>query len=199
MATMPGREPLPANGTDPARSVMPARIPSGRGRELGVFGWLFCKLAARLSRIPEFHVFTMLAQHKRLFWSWAPFSGMLLNIGRLPKRDTELVILRVAHLRGCEYELQHHRRIALRNGIDADSQAKALAWPMADGLSARERALLVGVDELIATRTMSDASWRRLAGCLDRRQLIEFVTLVGQYDALAMTLNTVGVPLDFAD
>jgi len=29
--------------------------------------------------------------------------------------------------------------------------------------------------------------------------LIEFVTLVGRYDALAMTLNTFGIPLDFAD
>jgi hypothetical protein len=31
---------------------------------------------------------------------------------------------------------------------------------------------------------------------LDRPQLIEFVILVGQYDALAMTLTTFGVPLD---
>jgi alkylhydroperoxidase family enzyme len=55
---------------------------------------------------------------------------------------------------------------------------------------------LAGVDELIAMRTMSDANWRSLAVYFDRRQLIEFVTLVGQYDALAMTLNTLGVPMD---
>ena len=30
-------------------------------------------------------------------------------------------------------------------------------------------------------------------------QLIEFVTLVGQYDALAMTLNTLGVRMDYPD
>ena len=46
---------------------------------------------------------------------------------------------------------------------------------------------------------MSDEGWRLLAGHLDRRQLIEFVTLVGQYDALAMTLNTLGVPMDYPD
>jgi alkylhydroperoxidase family enzyme len=82
-----------------------------------VFGWLFCKPAARLSGVPEFHVFTMLARHKRLFWSWASFSGILLSRGRLPRSDTELVILRMAHLRGGEYEGQHHRRIALRHGV----------------------------------------------------------------------------------
>jgi AhpD family alkylhydroperoxidase len=134
-----------------------------------------------------------------LFWSWAPLSGVLLHLGRLPKRDAEAVILRVGHLRGCEYELQQHRRLALRRGVDADTQAKVFAWPSADGLSERQRTLLTGVDELIATRTMTDASWQSLAGHLDRRQLIEFVTLVGQYDALAMTLNTLGVPMDFPD
>jgi 4-carboxymuconolactone decarboxylase len=98
-----------------------------------VFGWLFCKPAAPLSGVPEFHLFTMLARHKRLFWSWASFSGILLSRGRLPRSDTELVILRMAHLGGCEYEGQHHRRIALRQGVDADWQAKVLAWPAADG------------------------------------------------------------------
>ena len=100
----------------------------------------------------------------------------------------------------CEYELQQHRRLALRRGVDAGTQEKVFAWPQAaDGLTAREQALLASVDELIATRAMSDAGWRLLAGYLDRRQLIEFVTLVGQYDALAMTLSTLGVPFDYPD
>jgi AhpD family alkylhydroperoxidase len=192
-------EPLPANRIDPLPAVRALRIPPGGRRELGLFGWLFCKLAARVWGVPEFHLFTVLAQQRRLFWSWAPFSGVLLHLGRLPKRDAEVVILRVGHLRGCEYELQQHRRLALRRGVDADTQAKVFAWPSADGLSERQRTLLTGVDELIATRTVTDASWQSLAGHLDRRQLIEFVTLVGQYDALAMTLNTLGVPMDYPD
>jgi AhpD family alkylhydroperoxidase len=192
-------EPLPANRIDPLPAVRAPRIPPGGRRELGLFGWLFCKLAARVWGVPEFHLFTVLAQQRRLFWSWAPFSGVLLHLGRLPKRDAEVVILRVGHLRGCEYELQQHRRLALRRGVGADTQAKVFAWPSADGLSERQRTLLTGVDELIATRTVTDASWQSLAGHLDRRQLIEFVTLVGQYDALAMTLNTLGVPMDYPD
>ena len=193
---MTSREPLPANRVDP----MPTpRIPPGGRRELGLFGWLFCKLTARVWGVPEFHLFTVLAQHKRLFWSWAPFSGILLNRGRLPKRDAELVILRVGHLRSSEYELQQHRRIALRRGVDAETQRAIFAWPDADGLSERQRTLLTGVDDLIATRMLSDQTWQLLSQYLDRRQLIEFVTLVGQYDALAMTLNTLGVPMDFPD
>jgi AhpD family alkylhydroperoxidase len=157
---------------------------------------MFCKLAARVWGVPEFHLFTALAQHKRLFWSWLPFSGVLLYRGRLPKQDTEVAILRVGHLRGCQYELQQHRRLALRRGVDETTQAEVFAWPNEDGLSERMRALLTGVDELVANRTLSEQSWQRLSEHLDRPQLIEFVILVGQYDALAMTLTTFGVPLD---
>ncbi len=121
---------------------------------------------------------------------------MLLYLGRLPKQDAEVIILRVGHLRGCAYELQQHRRLALRRGVDDHTQAEVFAWPNAEGLSMRHRALLTGVDELLSTRMLSEQTWRQLGEYLDRRQLIEFVTLVGQYDALAMTLNTLGVPLD---
>ena len=119
--------------------------------------------------------------------------------GRLAGADTELAILRVGHLRGCEYELQQHRRIAVTRGVDEQNQAAIFGWPQSRGLSWRQQVLLGAVDELIAGRTLSDPTWRRLSGFLDRRQLIEFVTVVGQYDALAMTLTALRVPLDYPD
>jgi len=189
---------LPATRSDPAPAPA-CRVPPGGRRELGWFGWLFCRFAAWVWGVPEFHLFTVLAQHRRLFWAWAPFAGILLRRGRLPGADTELAILRVGHLRGCEYELQQHRRIALRRGLDAQAQAAIFGWPQSGGLSWRQQVLLAGVDELVTDRGLGDETWRRLSGFLDRRQLIEFVTLVGQYDALAMTLTTLGVPMDYPD
>ncbi|HMZ13345.1 MAG TPA: carboxymuconolactone decarboxylase family protein, partial [Mycobacterium sp.] len=88
---------------------------------------------------------------------------------------------------------------ALTRGVDLDTQAAVFAWPSTDGLSPRHRALLTGVDQLIKDRAISDDTWRQLSGYLDRRQLIEFVTLVGQYDALALSLNTLRVPMDYPD
>lgn len=181
------------------------RIPPGGRRELGLVGWLFCKASARVWGVPEVHLFTTLAQHRRLFWPWLPFSGTLLRRGRLPASDTELAILRVGHLRGSRYELQQHRRIALRRGIGEAEQRAIFAWPDVkrghdgDGLSPRQQVLLVAVDELISARMISDPVWRQLSELLDRRQLIEFVTLVGQYDALALSLNNLGVPMDYPD
>jgi AhpD family alkylhydroperoxidase len=174
----------------------PARIPPGGFRELGLLNWAFSKVAARAARVPQVHLFTTLGQHRRLFWTWLPFGGMLLGLGKLPRVDTELVILRVGHLRDCEYELQQHRRIAKRRGINADTQARIAQGAHADGLTERQRALLTATDELIGTRTLSHHTWQSLARHLDRSQLIEFVTLASQYDALAATLMTLKVPLD---
>lgn len=182
-----------------AATAGPVRVPPGGRRELGLLAWVFSWLAARIMRIPQMHLFTVLGQHRRLFWPWLIYSTMLLWLGRLRWRDTESVILRVGHLRGCEYELQQHRRMARRRGVDADMQAKVFAFPRADGLPRRDRVLLGAVDELVAGRTLSTESWRALAAYLNRQQLIEFVTLVGQYDALAMTLNTLQVPLDYPE
>ena len=177
----------------------PDRIPPGDRRNLGPATWAFTRLAARIMKLPQVHLFTTLGQHRRLFWSWLPFGALLLSFGKLPRRDAELVILRVAHLRGCEYELQQHRRIAKRRGVDTETQQKIFEGPGAEGLADRDRTLLSAVDELIDKRTLSQQTWESLSRYLDRPQLIEFVTLVGQYDALAATLNALRVPLDYPD
>ena len=59
----------------------------------------------------------MLGQHRLLFLAWLPFCGYLLYVGKLSRKDAELVILRVGHLRDCEYELQQHRRLARSRGV----------------------------------------------------------------------------------
>jgi AhpD family alkylhydroperoxidase len=176
------------------------RIPSGRFRELGPVNWVVAKLAARKVRAPEMHLFTTLGQRQLLFWIWAIYSGRLLR-GRLPAIDTELVILRVAHLRSCEYELQHHRNMARAQGLDADLQATIFAWPdisedVRNRLSPRQRALLAATDEFVEDRAITDATWQQLAGHLDRRQLIEFCLLASQYDGLAATMSALEIPLD---
>ena len=178
------------------------RIPSGRLRQLGPVNWVFAKLAARSVGAPEMHLFTTLGQRQALFWAWSIYGGRLLR-GRLPRIDTELVILRVAHLRSSEYELQHHRRMARQEGLDANMQATIFAWPEApdgDGprtiLSARQQALLKATDELVNDRSISDGTWRQLATHLDRRRLIEFCLLTTQYDGLAATISALDIPLD---
>jgi alkylhydroperoxidase family enzyme len=180
----------------PVETGQVCRIPSGRFRDLGLINWILAKSAARRVGAPQMHLFATLGQHKRLFLSMMPYSALLLR-GRLPLVDTELVILRVAHLRGSEYELQHHRRMGRRRGLDDRTQGAIFAWPNpTGGLTDRQRALLSATDEFINDRSISAQVWQRLSGHLDRRQLIEFCMLAGQYDGLAATLSALEIPLD---
>jgi alkylhydroperoxidase family enzyme len=180
-----------------------ARIPSStKLRRLGPVNWVMARAAARNLSAPEMHLFTTLGQRQGLFWAWSLYGGRLLR-GRLPRVDTELVILRVAHLRSSEYELQHHRRMARKCGLDSHMQATIFAWPDApdgDGprviLSARQQALLNATDELIKNRTITSDTWQQLAMHLNRHRLIEFCLLATQYDGLAATISALNIELD---
>jgi AhpD family alkylhydroperoxidase len=183
--------------TGTAETGQVGRIPpSGRLRDLGLLNWIVAKFAARTVGARQMHLFATLGQHKRLFLAMMPYSALLLR-GRLPRADTELVILRVAHLRGSEYELQQHRRLGRRRGLDDQTQAMIFAWPNPAGrLTDRQQALLHATDEFINNRSISPEVWQQLSSHLDRRQLIEFCMLAGQYDGLAATMSALQIPLD---
>jgi AhpD family alkylhydroperoxidase len=178
----------------------PARIPStGSLRELGPIGWIIAKAGARVIRAPRFHLMETIGQHKLLFLAWLPFSGVLLNWGRLSRRDAELVILRVGHLRNCEYELQQHRRLARTRGLDDETQARIFKGPDSEGLTDKQRVLITATDEFVVTRGVSPETWATLSGHMSKPALIEFCMLAAQYDGLAATISTLNVPLDFPD
>ena len=178
----------------------PPRVPATSGlRDIGPINWAICRLGARGIRAPEFHLFNALSRHPSLFWSWLPFSGVLLYWGRLSRFEAERVILRVGHLRECEYELQQHRRLARSRGVDKALLDKVFQGPDADGLTDRQRVLLRATDEFVLARRVTPETWASLAGYLNTKQLIEFCLLAGQYDTLAATMNTLQLPLDFPD
>ncbi|WP_167106775.1 carboxymuconolactone decarboxylase family protein [Mycobacterium sp. DL592] len=178
---------------------MAERIPPGGRRELGVVNWAIARAGARAIRAPRMHLFDVLGQHRLLFLSFLPYSHVLLNGGKLSKKDKELVILRVGHLRGSEYELQQHRRLARSRGLDTAVQERIFAGPDADGLTERQRILLTAVDEFILNRDLTDETFAELSRHLNRQQIIELCALAGHYDTIAAILATLRVPMDFRD
>lgn len=178
---------------------MAQRIPPADRRDLGLINWAISRIAARAIRAPEMHLFTTMGRHRLLFRSFLPYSGVLLIWGKLSKADKELVILRVGHLRGSEYELQQHRRLARSRGLDSALQDRIFAGPTAPGLTDRERALMTAVDEFVLQRDLSDATFDTLSAHLSTEQIIEFCSLAGYYDAIAAILATLRVPMDFPD
>lgn len=172
------------------------RIRPGTRSEIGWINWTVASIAGRVAGTTPPNLFLTLARHRRLFRSWLRFAGRLMPRGTLPWNETELVILRVAHLRKSRYEYEHHVRLGRRAGL-RDEDFEAITRPLDKGAwSARQMAILTAVDLLVLDRDLDDDAWASLGAHLDDRALIELLMLVGHYEMLATFLETLRVPLD---
>jgi AhpD family alkylhydroperoxidase len=173
------------------------RIAPGGRREIGLLNAGIAKAAGIATRGRPPHIFTTLGRHRGLFRRWLWFAGALMPGGKLPREETELLILRVAHNTGCEYEWSHHERMGRRAGLSDEEIARVREGPAAPGWAERRALLLSAADELHAERRIGDELWGRLSAELDEVRLIELCMLVGHYEMLAMTLNSLEVEPDF--
>ncbi|MDT4938859.1 MAG: hypothetical protein QOG80_2530 [Pseudonocardiales bacterium] len=175
---------------------MNARIEPGGFREAGPFAWGFSHVAGLVTRSTPPNLFLTLGRQHKLFRGWLRFAGRLMPGGTLPRRDTELVILRVAHLRSCTYEFEHHVHLGKRAGLTTDEIERIKVGPAAEGWSARERAVLTAVDQLHHKQDLDDDTWAALREHLDEVRTIEFLMLVGHYEMLATFLQTLRIEPD---
>ncbi|MFD9963057.1 carboxymuconolactone decarboxylase family protein [Amycolatopsis sp. NPDC058986] len=174
------------------------RIVPGGPAEVGRFAWVLARLSGRVAGTTPPNLFLTMARHRRLFRGWLRFAARLMPGGTLPRRETELVILRVAHVRECRYEFEHHVRLGKRAGVTAEDVRRIEAGPGEPGWSPRERALLTAVDVLLEQRDLDEETWSALRAYLDEKSVIEFLLLTGHYDMLATFLTTLRVRPDGA-
>lgn len=172
------------------------RISPGGRESVGRLAWVVSWIAGRVAGTPPPNLFLTLGRHRALFRGWLRFAGRLMPGGTLPRRETELVILRVAHLRECRYEFEHHVRLGRRAGLTPGDVRRVVEGPSASGWSARERALLVATDELHHRGDLTDETWSELRSHLDERGAIELVMLVGHYEMLATTITALRIQPD---
>ena len=184
-------------GHGPMGAAGSPRIGPGDRRQLGWVNFAISKVAGLATRGRPPHIFTTLGRHRGLFRRWLWFAGALMPGGKLPREDTELVILRVAHNTGSEYEWAQHERIAVRAGMSEAEIASVREGPDAEGWSERQALLLRAVDAMHADGRIGDELWAELSRHLDEVRLIELCMLIGHYEMLAMTLNSLRVEPDF--
>ncbi len=124
------------------------------------------------------------------FLGWA--AALALN-GVLPHRDHELLALRVAWRCASEFEWAEHVEYARAAGL-AEHEIAAVAGDIdATAWTGPEAALLRAADELHATTTVSDATWRELSAHFEPQALVEMLFVVGQYTMLSMVANAAGI------
>ncbi len=179
----------------PAGTGQP-RIAPARPGELRPLPRLVAAITGRITGTGPPNIFTTLGRHPRLFRAWLGYSARLMPFGSLPRRDTELVILRVAWQCRSAYEWNQHVALALRVGLTQAEVAGAAEGPSASVFTARQRSLLAASDELLAGRALSDATWHGVQAALNDRQAIELCLLIGNYQGLASAVGGLGIQIE---
>ncbi|HET9105346.1 MAG TPA: carboxymuconolactone decarboxylase family protein [Solirubrobacteraceae bacterium] len=179
-----------------ADGARPPRIAPGRPAEIGRVNTLITRALGAATGGGPPNLFTTLARHRRLFRPWLRFAGVLMPGGRLPRADTELLILRTAHTTGCAYEWRHHEHLGRAAGLTAEQIARVREGPEAVGWEAHQSRLLRAADALRADGALDDELWAALRERYDEAQMIELCMLVGHYVMLAMTINTLQIVPD---
>ncbi|WP_420099897.1 carboxymuconolactone decarboxylase family protein [Corynebacterium sp.] len=165
-------------------------------RELGVVNHLVARIGARVQGTETMGVFSTIGRARRLFKTWLVYSATMMPFGYLSRKETELVILRVAHLKGSEYEAAHHRKLGASVGL-TDGQIEAMSGD-SHGQTRRWGVILDAVDQIVVDGEVDEQTWSALASYLSDRELVALVMLVTNYAGLATALSVLGTPVDKA-
>jgi alkylhydroperoxidase family enzyme len=149
------------------------RITPARPRELTPLARIVATLTGRLTGSGPPNIFTTLGRHPRLFRAWLWYSAHLMPFGRLPRPDTELLILRI--------------------GLTSEQIQAIAATDSSNALTGRQRALLALSDDLLAQRAMSESTWHSARAHLTERDAIEACLLVGHYQGLASAIGGLAI------
>jgi AhpD family alkylhydroperoxidase len=136
------------------------------------------------------------ARYPALAKAYLTFNGHVLYGSTLPARTRELLVLRVAVLRRCEYEWAQHVVLAGTAGISTVEIGWIVEGPEGPEWGELDRSTLRAADELLADAEVNDATWTALALHLDQLQLMDLVFTVGAYEALAMAFRSFRVEPD---
>lgn len=144
------------------------------------------------------NLYRMLANAPELLDAWVAFAWPLRNESTTPRSLRELMILRVAHLDGADYERAQHEPMARAAGVTDDQIAALAAWRDAapDVFSDPEQAALAVADQIAAGGDVDDATWTAVAGHFDPRGCVELVLTASFYSCVSRVLKTLRVPLD---
>ena len=115
----------------------------------------------------------------------------------LPARDRELLILRIGWLCYSKYEWSWHARGAKDGGLLSDDEInRIMEGPDAERWDPFDAILLRAVDELYTDTFITDETWNALTERYNTHQIMDLVFTVGNYNMLAMALNSFGVQLE---
>ena len=121
--------------------------------------------------------------------------ALSFRTGNLEPKLRELVILRMATLRGSSYELMHHLPAAKMAGL-SEQEISAITSAQPSGLDQKHSIMIQLVDDCSQLGKVSDSTFEKAAEFFSVAQIAEATLLAGLYEMLACFLKTMGVELD---
>jgi alkylhydroperoxidase family enzyme len=115
--------------------------------------------------------------------------------GNLEPKIRELVILRMATLRGSSYELKHHLPAAKMAGL-SEEEISAITSAQPSGLDQKLSVMIQLVDDCSQLGKVSDSSFQKAFKIFSMPEIAEATLLAGLYEMLACFLKSMGVDLD---
>ena len=140
-----------------------------------------------------FNVIKTLMHNMPLFTSWNKFARHVMSGSSLQPRLREIIILRVGWNTNCEYEWGQHVLMSKPAGVTSADHERIKKSASAEGWTEIESTLIAATDELLAETMISDGTWAMLSQHLTTDQIMDSIFTVGQYNMMAMTLNSLGV------
>ncbi|MCJ7859462.1 carboxymuconolactone decarboxylase family protein [Corynebacterium kalidii] len=177
----------------PTRMVRPGEKVPGM-RETGVVNHLIARIGAKVQGTETMGVFSTIGRARRMFVPWLVYSATMMPFGYLSRKETELVILRVAHLKGSEYEAAHHRKLGASVGLSAE-EITAMEGE-SHGQTRRRGVILDAAEQIVLEGEVDESTWSALASYLSDREIVALVMLVTNYAGLATALSVLGTPVD---
>lgn len=121
--------------------------------------------------------------------------GLSFRTGNLEPKLRELVILRMATLRGSSYELMHHLPAAKMAGW-SEQEISAITSTQPTGLEEKYSIAIQFVDDCSKLGKASDSIFEKASKVFSAPEIAEVALLAGFYEMLACFLKTMGVELD---
>ncbi len=140
-----------------------------------------------LPKLPEY--FATMLRYPELTQRQVEMSTTL-NLGKLPFRDRELVILRVGWLCQAPYEWSQHVKAGKRAGLTSEEIDRVTRGSEDPDWDEADRAILRAVEEMFADAMISDTTFDLLEKHFTMEQLVELPFIVGSYQATAYLQNS---------
>jgi alkylhydroperoxidase family enzyme len=152
-----------------------------------------------LEGLPQLNIFRMLAGSGPSFVPFMALINAYLNEGLLDTELRELVILRVGHLCGSNYEQHQHRRVSRMIGMSAERIEAAAGTLPSPLLSDTENAVLAFTDDQVANVKADDTLFAAAHKHLGDAGMQELVIIIGIYLLVCRYLETLEIDLEETD